>query len=76
MIGAIGNNGVSPSYYSPADSKQKDVAAPDNKKNDEVTTVNVSCKKNHKHTQACPHTTSTRPANNTDGKGNNLDVFA
>lgn len=43
---------------------------------EELTTVTTHCDKNHKHTPACPHTTSTQPAGPAAGSGWYIDVYA
>lgn len=42
---------------------------------EEITKVKVNCDKEHWHTQACPHTSSTMPAPKVGQPGHNLDEF-
>ena len=70
MISSIGMS--SPSYYSPAASQNSPVMSKQG--TEELTTVTTH--KNHKHTPASPHTTSTRPASDVEGKGRYLDLYA
>ena len=72
MISSIGMS--SPSYYSPAASQNSPVMSKQG--TEELTTVTTHCNKNHKHTPACPHATSTRPASDVEGKGRYLDLYA
>lgn len=73
MIHAIGaanqpyDTPVAPERQNPASEKGA---------SEELTTVTTHCNKNHKHTPACPHTTSTRPAGGINGKGKYIDVSA
>lgn len=72
MIHAVDT--FSPAYYAPPGSQPQ--SAPAGKQSaEEYTTVTTHCNKEHEHTPACPHTTSTRPANNFGPTGRYLDVY-
>lgn len=76
MVGMVGNIGANAADfpYSFGTPRAQDSAA-GSKKNEEITTVTVHCDKQHEHTRACPHTSSTRPANGVDGKGKYIDAL-
>jgi len=43
---------------------------------EELTTVTTHCNKNHWHTPDCPHTVYTRPVDESQRRGEYIDLYA